>query len=261
MKRRLVAGVLVMALAAVPAHAQVITLDPMNLAQAVLIAERILKVYNTVMAQSVSLENLGRRLPGGMEKYRTPPIAHSSHDVARYPFGAPLLNGLNGGDARGELYAQIVQALPAIATLGLERLPPELRQAIRNQYGHIQTADSIIQRAIHQRALVSGFSAGEIARAIQALEDDVTHPRTAYHYLTASMDKLTGGALIAGRQDTATNQMLSHQLELLILKGKRQRDTESAVMSMRLVGMQHGAAAQHAIIAGAANDLRTWRQP
>ena len=245
----------------VPAHAQWIVVDPLNVAQAVLIAERTLKVYATVMQQYHTLQTMAARLPGGMDRYHTPPIVPSSHDVARYPYGAALLNALNNGDPRGELYEQIVQALPAVASLVLDQLPPATRRAMRNQYGTIQVADSIIERAIHQRALVSGFSGGEMAQAIQALEQDVTEPRTAYHYLTAILDKLTGGALIAGRQDTAMNQLLSHQLELLILKGKRQRDTEAAVMSMRLTGMQYGAQAQAAIIAGAANDLRTWRQP
>ena len=72
---------------------------------------------------------------------------------------------------------------------------------------------------------------------------------------------IAGGELIGRRQDTATNQMLSHTLEQLLVRSKRFRDTEAAAMNMRLVGMRDGRTTATSIIAGTADDLRTWRQP
>ena len=98
-------------------------------------------------------------------------------------------------------------------------------------------------------------------QAIQALESDVVNPRSSYHELTAVLDKVAAGQLLARRQDVAANQLLSHALEQLLARGKRSRDTEAATMNMRLGGLLYGRAAGASLVRGAANDLRSWRQP
>jgi len=112
----------------------------------------------------------------------------------------------------------------------------------------------------HQVALIRGYSQ-QLQDAVQALERDVTNPRPEYHQVTAVLDKVAAGELIARRQDLATNQLLSHALEQLLVRGKRTRDTETANMNMRLLGMRDGRAAGSSVVKGAADDLRTWRQP
>ena len=79
--------------------------------------------------------------------------------------------------------------------------------------------------------------------------------------MTAVLDKVAAGELLARRQDVATNQLLSHALEQLLARGKRVRDTEAAAMNMRLGGMMYGRAAGAGLLRGASDDLRTWRQP
>ena len=59
----------------------------------------------------------------------------------------------------------------------------------------------------------------------------------------------------------AANQLLSHVLEQLLVRSKRQRDSEAAVMNMRLVGLRDGRVASGSVVRGAAHDLRAWRQP
>jgi hypothetical protein len=54
---------------------------------------------------------------------------------------------------------------------------------------------------------------------------------------------------------------LSHALEQLLVRGKRLRDTEAATMNMRFGSLRHGRTAGTSVVRGAANDLRTWRQP
>ena len=79
--------------------------------------------------------------------------------------------------------------------------------------------------------------------------------------MTATLDKIAAGELIGRRQDMATNQLLSHALEQLLARGKRLRDTEAVTMNMQLVTWRDGRAANEAMVAGAGDALRTWRQP
>jgi hypothetical protein len=112
----------------------------------------------------------------------------------------------------------------------------------------------------HQVALSRGYH-GRLQSAVQALEDDVLNGQTRYHEMTAILDKIAAGELLGRRQDMATNQLLSHALEQLLSRSKRQRDTEAATINMQLTTWRDGRAANHAFVAGSGDALRTWRQP
>jgi hypothetical protein len=255
---RIVTLAILLALVGVPARAQIVVHDPGNFEQAVLIAERTLREYQLLWEQYQTILRMAQGL-GNMERYRLPPIGINGHDPARWPYGAPWLQGLNSGDARGQLYRQATRQLERPGT-ALDGLPSTARRAIENSYATIELTDSIAEIAGHQVALVRGYS-GQLQRATQALEDDVLNPASRYHEMTAVLDKVAAGELLARRQDMATNQLMSHALEQLLARSKRMRDTEAATMNMRLLGMRNGRAAGASLIRGAANDLRTWRQP
>ena len=240
-----------------PVRAQIVVHDPQNYAQAVLIAERTLREYETQWAQYQTLLRMAQRLPN-MDRYRIPAGVIVSHDPPRWEYGTPWLQGLNSGDARGGQYRKVARPLAVPAGL-FDELPAAARRAIENAYATIEITDSVAQIAGHQVALVRGYS-GALQRATQALEDDVLHPRSSYHEMTAILDKVAAGELLARRQDNATNQLLSHALEQVLVRGKRLRDTEAAVMNMRLGGLRDGRVAALSLVRGAANDLRTWRQ-
>jgi hypothetical protein len=72
---------------------------------------------------------------------------------------------------------------------------------------------------------------------------------------------VAAGSLIARRQDMAANQLLSHALEQMLARSKRLRDSEAVAMNMRIGALRSGRAASTSIVRGAADDLRTWRQP
>ncbi|MDH4067242.1 MAG: hypothetical protein OEW19_22805, partial [Acidobacteriota bacterium] len=112
----------------------------------------------------------------------------------------------------------------------------------------------------HQVSLVRGYN-GLVQNAVDFLESDVLNGLLRFHEMTAILDKIAAGELLGRRQDTATNQLLSHSLEQLLARSKRLRDTETANMNMRLYGVLDGRAASTAVVDGAANDLRSWRQP
>ncbi len=257
MRRMVMVGVLMIALVA-PTRAQIVVVDPANLVQTILTAERTLSEYEALFTQYQTIVRMAQGL-GSMDRYRIPTIGITSHDPARWPYGAPWLQGLTSGDARGTLYMQNTRALERPGSL-LAALPPAARNAIENAYATIEITDSIAQIGGHQVALVRGYS-GRLQEATRALEDDVLNGLPRYHEMTAVLDKVAAGELLARRQDMATNQLLSHALEQLLIRSKRMRDTEAATMNMRLLGMRDGRAAGTSLIEGAANDLRTWRQP
>ena len=248
----------VLALLAGSAQAQIVVTDPGNLAQTVLIADRTMREYETLWQQYQTMLRMSQGL-GPMDRYRIPTIGITGHDPGRWPYGAPWLQGLNSGDARGQLYEQTARRLERPGT-ELATLPATARRAVENSYATIELTDSIAEIAGHQVALVRGYS-GRLQQATQALEADVMNPSSRYHEMTAVLDKVAAGELIARRQDMATNQLMSHALEQLLARSKRTRDTEAATMNMRLLGMRYGQAAGDSLIQGAANDLRTWRQP
>jgi hypothetical protein len=258
-KRLIAVATVAVGLLARPAHGQLVVNDPLNTAQAIALVQKTISEYQTLVQQyqtivrmSQSLQNIGR--------YRTVPIAFSSHDPSRFPYGAPWLTALNSGDARGDLYAQIARSLQRPDAAALARLPPDARRAGENAYATIEITDSIAQRGAHQVALVRGYG-GSLQSVVQLLENDILSPASSFHQLTAILDKVTAGELVGRRQDTASNQLLSHALEQLLAQAKRRRDTEVATMNMRLVAMQRGRDVGRSYIEGSADALRTWRQP
>ena len=238
--------------------AQIVVSDPGNLAQTVLIADRTLREYETLVEQYQAIVRMAQNL-GSLDRYRMPTIGITFHDLSRWLYGTPWLQGLNTGDAGGELYRQVSRPLERPGT-ALDGLPPDAQRAIQNSYATIELTDSIAEIAGHQVALVRGYS-DRLQQLTQDLESDILNPSSRYHEMTAVLDKVAAGELLGRRQDLATNQLLSHALEQLLARSKRMRDTEAATMNMRLLGMRDGRTAGTNLIAGAADDLRAWRLP
>ena len=256
--RRILMITVVCTLIAAPTFAQLVVIDPANLYQTILIAERTLSEYNTLVQQYETITRMARSL-GSLDRYRTPSIAITGHDPSRWPYGEPWLRGLNSGDARGTLYQQTARRLERPGPV-LESLPASARKAIENAYATVEITDSVAEVGGHQVALVRGYN-GLLQRVVQEFENDVLNTLPRYHEMTAVLDKVAAGELVARRQDMATNQLLSHALEQLLARSKRLRDTDAATMNMRLIGMRDGRTAGANLIQGTADDLRNWRQP
>jgi hypothetical protein len=258
-KRLIAVATVAVGLLARPAHGQLVVNDPLNTAQAIALVQKTISEYQTLVQQYQTIVRMSQSLQN-IARYRTVPIAFSSHDPSRFPYGAPWLTALNSGDARGDLYAQIARSLQRPDATALARLPPDARRAIEDAYATIEITDSIAQRGAHQVALVRGYG-GSLQSVVQLLENDILSPASSFHQLTAILDKVAAGELVGRRQDTASNQLLSHALEQLLAHAKRRRDTEVATMNMRLVAMQRGRDVGRSYIEGSADALRTWRQP
>lgn len=257
MRRMLLTSLAVAALSA-PVHAQFAVIDHGNLAQAILIAERTLREYEALRAQYETLIRMSQGL-GNMDRYRIPTLTGVDHDVARWEYGRTWLEGLNTGDPAGAAYRSATRSVepPGYA---LRQLPPSARRAVEHAYATVEIADSVAQVGGHQVAQIRGYTR-RVQQAIDALEGDVVNPDPRSHEMTAVLDKVAAGSLIARRQDMAANQLLSHALEQMLARSKRLRDSEAVAMNMRIGALRSGRAASTSIVRGAADDLRTWRQP
>src|SRR6185369_15557085 len=70
---------------ATSADAQFAVIDPANLAQTVLIAERTAREYAPLVEQYQTIVRMARGL-GSLDQYRIPTIGLRGHDVSQWPF-------------------------------------------------------------------------------------------------------------------------------------------------------------------------------
>ncbi len=258
MFKRVIVVTLLGVLIATPARAQLAVIDPANLVQAVLIAQRAQRHLEELQAQYRTILRMAQGL-GSMEGYRIPPVSVTRHDPGRWQYGQPWLQGLNSGDPSGAAYW--ATTVPLERPEGIpSRLTGPSRRAFERQYATVEITDSVAMMAGHQVGALRGYH-GQLQQAVQELEGDVLNGLLRYHEMTAILDKIAAGELLGRRQDMAANQLLSHALEQLLARSKRLRDTETSTLNMQLVTWRDAAAANHAMRAGVSDALRTWRQP
>src|SRR5687767_7506341 len=104
MRRRVTAATLILFIGGRTASAQFPVIDPANLAQAVLIAERTWNHWNELRRQFETIRRLAQGL-GAVDAYRIPSISAAVHDARRWSYGGAWLEGLNNGDPSGSQYA------------------------------------------------------------------------------------------------------------------------------------------------------------
>lgn len=252
-----VVGLFAFVAMATPANGQLAVIDPANLVQAVLIAQRTQQQLLELQAQYQTILRMSRGL-GSMESYRIPTISITRHDPSRWEYARPWLQGLNSGDPTGAAYRATTIALEP--PIGLQGLTTKARETLEHQYATVEIADSVAMMAGHQVGALRGYH-GRLQGSVQALEGDVLNGLLRYHEMTAILDKVAAGELLARRQDMAANQLLSHALEQLLARGKRLRDTEANTLNMQLVAWRDGPGANDAFVAGTGEALKTWRQP
>ena len=93
-----------------------------------------------------------------------------------------------------------------------------------------------------------------------ALEGDVSNGDQEQS-TTAVLDKMSAASLIRARQQDTRMELLTALTEQLLVDSKRDRDTEAAAMNMQLGRLNRGRAVAGSLLAGSADDFRSWRQP
>jgi conjugal transfer/entry exclusion protein len=258
MYRRVLLVSLMVGIVATPARAQFAVIDPANLAQAILIAERTWNHWDELRQQLETIQRMAQGL-GRVDSYRIPTVPIGVHDPRRWEYGGPWLEGMNSGDQAGTSYDAITIPLQP-PNAGLDRLAATARRAFERQYSTIEITDAVTRMGGHQTALIRAYYE-RLQRAVEALESDVLNRQPQFHEMTAVLDEIAAGELLGRRQDTASNQLLAHSLEQLLTRSKRLRDTEAATINMQLTTWRDADHVNRAFVAGSGDALRTWRQP
>jgi len=258
MVRSLAAAILGVLVSANSALAQLAVIDPANLQQTVLIAQRTQRHLEELQAQFRTIMRMSRGL-GDLDRYRTPGIVGASHNPMRWPYAAAWLQGLNAGDPAGAAYGATTVALRPIEALP-RNMSASAHRTLSNQIASMELSDSVAMMAGHQVGAIRQYN-GVLQIGVDSLEEDVVNGLARYHELTAILDKVAAGELLGRRQDMAANQLLSHAVEQLLARGKRLRDAEALTMNMQITTWRDSGRANDAMVSGTADALRTWRQP
>jgi hypothetical protein len=267
MNRRIVVGVTLALLGAgfTVAHAQIVITDPATTLKNAAIATLKSQLLDTLTEEANRLKRMARRLTfyTTLAKYAVPDPTrwrvYRYQDVNLY--ANPYADALNFGDAEGLAYEALARlrspADPALAQLGEDE--PAAEAAIRAALATLDLADSTIITGTDQNGRLRASGKLEM-QAVDALENDVIDP-SPEQSTTAVLDKLSGAVLLETRNRDARMQFLTAIVEQLLVDNKRARDTEAAGMNMQLGRLRDGRAAATSLVTGAADDLRSWKQP
>jgi len=250
---------LVLVAGSTPAWGQIAVTDPAVTARNAAIAVLKARLLDTLSLEREQLDRMARRLSAltSLNHYAVPDVprwrTHGS-DTTLYAGGYDA--ALIFGDALGAAYLQIArERQPAVLT----GLSPTAREVVTRALATIDLTDAAAIAGTHQTGLLRFNGRRELA-AIDALERHVVDPSESQS-MTAVLDKVSGAVLLETRQKQARLQLLTALAEQLLIENKRTRDAEAAAMNMQLGRLRHGRAAGSAVVAGAGDDLRGWRQP
>ena len=250
---------LFLSLSVAPVRAQLVVIDPANLTQTILIAERTWDQYDQLRQEFDVIQRMAQKL-GSLDRYRIPAMVITGHDPSRWPYGQAWLQALNSGDARGTAYFQNAVPLQQPRAADLSRLSASARRTFESQYATMEITDSVALMGAHQVALERSHL-GTLQDVTQSLETDVLSSQSGAHEMTAVLDKISGASLIGARQRQARLQLMAGVVEQLLIDTKRARDTEATALNLQLTTWRDGASVNHAFASGTGDALRTWRQP
>ncbi|MDH4067241.1 MAG: hypothetical protein OEW19_22800 [Acidobacteriota bacterium] len=257
-------AVLVAACTADSVQAQWTIYDPSNVARNTFTALTKAQTLVVQNEQYSKLRRMAQRLSlfTSLAKYVLDDVpAWRIHDFAdpnSVLFARDYHAALNYGDRPGAGFQSVARArLAAAAALG--RMAPAARDATLRALATLDAADSSIIAATHQTGALRFNGRRELA-AVAALERHVVDESNEQS-ATAVLDKISGAEMIGARQKQARAQFVAALLEQLLIDNKRARDTEAVAMNMLLGRLRDGRVQDARLLAGAGDDLRTWRQP
>jgi hypothetical protein len=247
------------------AHAQIVVHDAALTFRNTVIATLKSQLLGTLTEEADRIQRMARRLSTltSLDKYAVPdPTRWRSYryqDINLY--ANAYADALDLGDADGTAYESVARgrqsAQAALAQLGEDE--PAAEGAILSWLATLDLADSTVIVGTDQNGRLRANGRLEM-RAVDELERDATDPSPTQS-ATAILDKLSGAVLLGTRNRDARTQFVSAVVEQLLIDNKRARDAEAAAMNMQLGRLRDGRAAATSVVAGAASDLRTWRQP
>ena len=259
--RRLLLGLIAVALAAQPARAQLSVYDPANTARNTISAIYQQYVLETERAQHAKLRAMVRRLSAfaDLRRYALPDVPRWRTHGGDFLYANGINDALIFGDPGGAAYLAVSHpVLNARAALG--RLTPTAQRALASRLATLEMADAVAMSAINDTGSLRLNGRRQELQAIDALEARVIDP-SLEQSATAVLDKISGAVLLGARQRQARSQLLTAFVEQLLVDSKRARDVDTTAMNMQLVTWRDSRAASAAFVAGTGDALRTWRQP
>ena len=249
------------------AGAQIVVTDPATTIKNAAIAALKNEVFDVLTNQATRLRKMAKRLSlaTNLDKYAvtdTPEWRiHWFIDDGTFLYANPYNAALNYGDHTGNSFADVARdrVTPGSELVGLGGEDANALDAIASELATLDVADSTIIAGTDQTGQLR-YNGRREQDAIIALEADVIDPSPSQS-ATAVLDKISGAGLIRARQQQARLRFLTGIVEQLLIDNKRSRDTETAVMNMQLNRLRDGRAANTALLAGAGDALRTWKQP
>ena len=179
-------------------------------------------------------------------------------------FATDYEDALNLGDPGGAAYMKVARARFSMDA-EVSRLRGEsamAADAVAAQLATLDLADSSLMNGTDQNGQLRSQGKREM-RATDALERDVVDDSSTQS-TAAVLDKISAAVLVETKQKQSRLQFLMAVVEQLAVENKRARDTEAAAMNMELEKLRLTAECRTrcaGVLAGAANDLRSWRQP
>lgn len=244
------------------AVAQVAVTDPATTLRNAVTAVLKERLLATETEQHRRLRRMARRLSmhTSLTKYAlADPPRWRTHGNAAFLFTQAYNDALIFGDPEGAIYLDLVRHV--VATRGvLDRLPSTARRIIGSQLASMELADATAIAGLHQTGQLRLNGRKNELPAIEALQAHVIDPSNEQS-ATAVAEKVSGASLIGARQRQARLQFLVAITEQLAVENKRTRDAEAATLGILLGRLRDGREVDSRLIAGAASDLRTWRQP
>ena len=243
------------------AWAQIAVTDPATTARNAVVAALKDRILDLVRTEQERLQSMASRLDATrLHNYALGPNPQSPAYDEALAYRDPYRQALRSGDPSGNGYADIARTRQD-PTAALSELSPLARAVVTSELATLDAADSTIITSTNEAGLLR-LNAQRERAAIDALQADVVDPSISQS-ATAVLDKISGAALIEARQKQARLQYLTAIVEQLLVDNKRARDTETGLLNMQFHRMRtsDGDEGGASMLTGAADDLRTWRQP
>ena len=260
--------VAVLSIGAGLARAQIVIFDPAVTFRNAAIAALKAVVLDTLGNEVDRLKAMAKRLSAStnLDKYLisdddTPKWRIHPFQFEKFLYANGYNAALNYGDGTGTAYEDVARArrTPGSELAALVDAAPDAEAALVAQLATLDATDSTLIAGTNQTGLLRYNGRKELA-AIEALQNDALDA-SFDQSATAVLDKISGASLIRAQEQQARMQFLAAIVEQLLVDNKRDRATEAAVMNMQLERLRWGSAASRSLVAGSADDLRTWRQP
>jgi hypothetical protein len=224
-----------------------------------------LPIYRVLTQQVAKIHDMAERLSAvtDLVKYVAPdaPRWRTRRIDDALAASDAFLFALNGEQPSRHAYEAVARRVVAVGEVFVRFGPDDeaANNSLRAALATIDIAASAIVTGIDQTGRIRANRHQE-EEVIQALEDDVADPNVEQS-TTAVLDKVSAASVIRARQQDTRVQLLTALTEQLLVDAKRDRDTEAAAMNMQLGRLTRGRAVAASVVAGSAEDFRTWRQP